>query len=204
MYWYRLPQGLGRFSLVGTTVKTPECLPKDLVADEKHSWLQGERIYIATTAGRDCIWGASIAKSASQPDLQHAYGVFAHEAHTLDTAYAPHPVNTDGWPATQGAWKALFPHITVILCFLHAFLKICDRATKALTEVFEQVQQRVWEVYHAPSKRAFTQRLRRLRAWAARALPDSAMKTHPWTSATKARNSVGAMITAMRIVDLFT
>ncbi len=31
MYWYRLEQGLGRFSLVGTTVKNPEQLPKDLV-----------------------------------------------------------------------------------------------------------------------------------------------------------------------------
>ena len=134
MYWYRLQQGLGRFSLVGTTVKTPEHLPQDLVADEKHSWLQGQRVYIATTAGRDCILGASVAKSASQPDLQPAYGVFAHEAHTVDADYTPHTVNTDGWPATQGAWKALFPHITVILCFLHAFLKIRARATKALPD----------------------------------------------------------------------
>jgi hypothetical protein len=54
MYWYRLEQGLGRFSLVGTTVKHPERLPKDLVADEKQSWLQGERVYIATTAAHDC------------------------------------------------------------------------------------------------------------------------------------------------------
>jgi len=178
MYWYRLQQGLGRFSLVGTTVKTAEHLPKDLVADEKHSWLQGQRVYIATTAGRDCILGASVSKSASQPDLKQAYGVFAHEAQTLEKDYAPHTVNTDGWPATQGAWRALFPHITVILCFLHAFLKIRDWATKAFREVFEQVQQRVWEAYHAPSKRAFSQRLRRLRAWAKAALPDSAMKTH--------------------------
>ena len=87
-------------------------------------------------------------------------------------------MNTDGWQATQGAWKALFPHITVILCFLHAFLKIRDRATKALGAVFAQVQERVWEAYHAPSKRAFAQRLRRLRAWAETAVPDSAMKTH--------------------------
>ena len=69
MYWYRLEQGLGRFSLVGTTVKSPEHLPKDLVADEKHSWLKGARVYIATTAARDCILGASVAPSASQGDL---------------------------------------------------------------------------------------------------------------------------------------
>src|SRR5215470_15734263 len=66
--------------------------------------------------------------------------------------------------------------MTVILCFLHAFLKIRARATKALGEPFAQVQKRVWEAYHAPSKRAFSQRLRRLRAWAETALPDGMMK----------------------------
>jgi hypothetical protein len=72
MYGYRLEQGLGRFSVVGTTVKSPERLPKDLVADEKHSWLKGERVYIATTAAKDCILGASVAPSASQTDLEKA------------------------------------------------------------------------------------------------------------------------------------
>ena len=178
MYWYRLEQGLSRFSVVGTTVKHPERLPKDLVADEKHSWLQGERVYIATTAAHDCILGASVALSASQAALEKADGVFASAAQALDAAYAPETVNTDGWQATQGAWKALFPHMTVILCFLHAFLKIRDRATKTLREAFAQVQKRVWKAYHAPSKRAFSQRLRRLRAWAETALPDGVMKSH--------------------------
>jgi len=72
MYWYRLEQGLGRFRIVGTTVKSPEHLPKDLVADEKHSWLKGQRVYIATTAAKDCILGASVAQSASQTDLEPA------------------------------------------------------------------------------------------------------------------------------------
>ena len=164
-----------------TTEVTPRDtvgLPTDLGADEKHRWLKGQRVSIATTAGQDCILGASVAQSASQPDLKQAYGVFAQEAQALDADDAPQTVNTDGWQATQGAWKALFSHITGILCFLHAFLKIRDRATKALGAVFAQGQERVWEAYHAPSKRAFSQRLRRLREWAETALPDSAMKTH--------------------------
>jgi hypothetical protein len=176
MYWYRLQQGLGRFSVVGTTVKTPARLPTDLVADEKHSWLDGERIYLATTAGEECILGASVAASASEAALTQAYGVFADEAKAVDPGYAPETVNTDGWSATQGAWKALFPTITVILCFLHAFLKIRDRATKALAEAFDQVRERVWQAYRAPTKAAFAQRLRRLREWATRTLPDSPMK----------------------------
>jgi len=178
MYWYRLQQGLGRFSVVGTTVKTPARLPTDLVADEKHSWLDGERVYLATTAGEGCILGASVAASASEAALTQAYGVFADEAKAVDPDYAPETVNTDGWSATQGAWKALFPTITVILCFLHAFLKIRDRATKALAEAFDQVRERVWQAYRAPTKAAFAQRLRRLREWATRTLPDSPMKNH--------------------------
>jgi hypothetical protein len=157
-------------------VKTAAQCPKDLVAEEKHRWLQGQRVSIATTAGRDGILGASVAQSASQADLQQAYGVFAHEAPSVDEHYAQHTVQTDGWQATQGAWKALFPTSTVILCCLHAFLKIRDRATKALHDVSVQVQQRVWEAYQAPSKRAFSQCPRRLREWAKRGVPDSVMK----------------------------
>lgn len=178
MYWYRLHQGLGRFSVVGTTVKSAAHLPKDLVVDEKHSRLEGEKIYIATTAGGECILGVSVVDSASEAALTQAYGVFAEEAKALDPTYAPETVNTDGWPATQGAWKGVFPTITVILCFLHAFLKIRDRATKALTELFEQVREKVWQAYRAPDKAIFAQRLRRLREWAERTLPDSPMKNH--------------------------
>jgi hypothetical protein len=180
MSWYRLEQGLGRFRLVGTTVKTPEHFPKDLVADEKQSWLKGERVYIATTAAHDCLLGASVAPSTSQRALEKAYGVFASEAQALHADEAPETVNTDGWQATQGAWQARFTHITGILCFLHAFLKIRDRATKTLGDAFTQVQKRVWEAYHAPRKRAFSQRLRRLRAWAETALPDGVMKSPTW------------------------
>ena len=109
---------------------------------------------------------------------QDAQRKVSYEAQVVDADYAPQTVSTDGWQATQGAWRALFTQITVILCFLHAFLKIRDRATKTLGDAFAQVQKRVWEAYHTPSKRAFSQRLRRLRAWAETALPDCAMKSH--------------------------
>lgn len=92
--------------------------------------------------------------------------------------HRPETVNTDGWAATQAAWKALFPTVVVILCFLHAFLKVRDRATKALSEAYYQVSERIWNAYHAPSKASFAQRLRRLRAWASAQLPESPMKAH--------------------------
>lgn len=148
------------------------------MADAKPSWLQGERVSIATTAAKGCILGVSVAQSASQVDLEKAYSVFASEAQAVKAKYAPETVKTDGWQATPNAWKALFTQITVILCFLHALLKIRERAKQAFGELGQDVQRRVWEAYRATSKRAFAQRLQRLRAWAGHVLPASDLKKY--------------------------
>jgi hypothetical protein len=63
-----LRTAMRRFSIVGTTVKNPEQFPKDLVADAKHPWLTGERVSSATTAAKDGILGASVARSASETE----------------------------------------------------------------------------------------------------------------------------------------
>ena len=168
MYWYRLERSLGRFSLVGTTVRAAEGLPRHLVADEKHTTLidgKTRKVYLAATAGGGCCLGMALAETAGNDDLTKAYGVFRDEARCLDPEYRPETVNTDGWPATQAAWRALFQGVALILCFLHAFLKIRDRA-KNLGEMFTDLRERVWEAYHAPDARSFSQRLRRLREWA--------------------------------------
>jgi hypothetical protein len=150
---------------VGTTVKAADHLPGHLVADEKHTTLAGEKVYLAATAGDGCGLGLALAETAGNDDLEAAYGVFRDEARRLDPEYRPETVNTDGWPATQAAWRALFDGVTIVLCFLHAFLKIRDRA-KHLKETFAELSRRVWEAYHAPDARTFSQRLRRLREWA--------------------------------------
>ena len=165
MYWYRLERSLGRASLVGTTVKAADRLPRHLVADEKHTTRAGEKVYLAATTGGGCCLGMALAESASNAELEAAYGVFRDEARHLDPAYRPETVNTDGWPATQAAWRGLFKGVTLILCFLHAYLKIRDRA-KHLGETFDALREQVWGAYHAADARSFSQRLRRLREWA--------------------------------------
>jgi hypothetical protein len=165
MYWHRLECSLGRSSLVGTTVLAADRLPRHLAADEKHTTLGGKKVYLAATAGGGCCLGLSLAKTAGNDDLTEAYGVFRDEARRLDPKYRPRTVNTDGWPATQAAWRALFKGVVLILCFLHAFLKIRDRAVH-LKETFTGLSRRIWEAYHASDARSFSQRLRRLRSWA--------------------------------------
>ena len=98
--------------------------------------------------------------------MKVAYQVFKDEACDVSPKYAPKTVSTDGWKGTQAAWKMLFTKVVILLCFLHGWLKIRDRA-KHLKEVFAEVSRRVWDTYHAPDRRSFAQRLRSLRQWAA-------------------------------------
>ena len=164
MYWYRLEVGLGRNSVVGTTVRRAR-LPEHLLADEHHRRRDGKKNYIATTVGAGCCLGAALAQSASADDLEVAYGVFKQEAQDVQADYRPRTVSTDGWAATQQAWRALFPLAVILRCFLHGWLSIRDRA-KHLGELFRTLGEKVWDAYHAPDRRCFAQRLRRLRQWA--------------------------------------
>jgi hypothetical protein len=167
-YWYRMEIQFGRKSIVGTTVKNVP-IPVDLVVDEHHEKINGEKTYIATTVAEGCIFGAEVSPSASLDDLKKAYGVFKDEALAIEQEYVPSTVNTDGWGGTIGAWSALFPMVVLIRCFLHAWLKIRDRS-KNLKEMFFEIGERVWEVYYSPTRRMMSQRIRRLRDWAKKKL----------------------------------
>jgi len=57
--------------------------------------------------------------------------------------------------------------VAILRCFLHGWLSIRDRA-KHLGELFRSLGRKVWDAYHAPERRSFAQRLRRLLEWAER------------------------------------
>jgi hypothetical protein len=162
-FWQRAWLSFGRPSLLGTTVKDPSRLPAHLVADEKVTWQDGAEVLLATTVGGGCFLGVGVARDASAATLQRAYGEFQAEAQELAPAYAPATVCTDGFKATRLAWQQLFPQVTLLLCFLHGVLKIMERCRGTLRHA---VLDRVWECYHATTRRQFSQRLRRLKEWA--------------------------------------
>lgn len=164
-YWYRLECHLGGYNLVQTTVKDPAKLPQHLVADEKITWLNGEEVEVATTAGAECILGAAIALRPDTEQLTAAYGVFQQEAQQVDPHYCPETVNTDGWHATRAAWSLLFPLTVLIQCFLHAFIKIRNSCRLADT-LRQQVGDQFWHVYRAPDADTFRQRLAEFLTWA--------------------------------------
>ena len=164
LYWQRHVERLGRYDLVGTTIKSPDKLPQHLLADEKHSRLNGDRIYIATTVANDCVLGSSVALKADTAHLTEAYGQFKQEAQRLKSDYQPTTVNIDGWRPTIKAWTTLFTQITIIQCFLHAYLSIRARC-KRLDE-FPELCNKIWNIYHADSEINFYREVAELYAWA--------------------------------------
>jgi len=164
MYWYNLTTRIGHHDIVGTTVKQPESLPQHLLADEKHARFHGDKVYIATTVANDCVLGASVSLTADADGLTEAYGHFKEEAQRLKPDYVPETVNTDGWRPTHMAWQTLFVTITIIQCFLHAFIKIRARG-KRLGDTFAEIKQQVWDIYHAPDRLDFRDRVAALQRW---------------------------------------
>ena len=173
---YRLRTHPGRYNIVGATVKDAQQLPTDLGADEKHSRISGEKVYLATTVAQQCFLGVSVSTGAGEEELTEAYRQFQHEVHQVQPDYQPETVNTDGWKATRNAWQTLFPAICIIQCFLHALLSIRNVATTAMKALYAEIAEHAWQVYRASSKRSFAQRLRRLQEWGEK-LAESPLRT---------------------------
>jgi len=178
MWWYRLYLSLGRYNLVGTTIYEPEDLPLDLIADEHHIKVRGEKKYVATTVAKGCFLGMAVCEGADESSLLSGYQEFKQEARSVKPDYSPETVNTDGWFATQNAWSKLFDAIQIIECFLHAFLKVRDRATKSMQVFFHTAGDKIWNVYRAGSKRHLAQQIRRLREWSEKSISDCPMKNN--------------------------
>lgn len=174
MYWQRLVVQLGRYDLVGTTVKDPDRLPEHLLADEKFTAMNGKRLFVATTVGDDVILGAATSPSVQTNDLTIAYSEFKSEATRLKPDYQPQTVNTDGWKQTKQAWLTLFPTLFIIRCFLHAYLRIRDRCKS--TPVFNEVRRMVWYIYHARSYVTYWRRYRKFLSFAREHLKGEALK----------------------------
>lgn len=174
MYWYRIVEHLGRFDLVGTTVKAADKLPEHLLADEKFTRLNGQEVYVATTVGQDVVLGATVTLTVQTAELEQAYSEFKQEALRLNPDYAPKTLNLDGWRQTKAAWLHLFPTLIIIRCFLHAFLRIRDRCKNH--PHYRQLQARIWQIYHAQSSGNYYYHFTRFLTLAQQQLTGEALK----------------------------
>ncbi len=177
-WWYRMFISLERHDIVGTTIYDAKDLPEHIIADENHIKVRGAKKYVATTVGANCFLGMSVCDNAGEQGLRDGYGTFKQESQSLKAGYEPISVNTDGWAATQKAWKSLFASIQVVECFLHAFLKVRDRATRKMESFFNMAGDKIWNIYESNTKREMAQRIRRLKEWASECIINCPMKAN--------------------------
>lgn len=161
---------MGKADSKSTTPKNRSiCLPLRKMSIEK--------VYVATTVGKECILSAEIAKDAGEEALTGAYKVFKDECQCLKPTYSPETVNTDGWKSSHNAWSFLFTSVCIICCFLHVFIKIRYRGKKKYKDLFIQVSSKLWECYSAVNKASFTQRVGRPHEWCEKnEIPDVFLK----------------------------
>lgn len=95
--------------------------------------------------------------------------MFKEEAQDLQPDYTPKDSQHRRLERNPVGLDRALPTAVLILCFLHAWLSIRDRA-KHMGAAFVDLSHRVWEAYHAPTRSSFAQRLRRLREFASRTL----------------------------------
>ena len=164
-FYERCFLALARTNLVASTCKVQ--LPAHLVADEKHVRTAGQTKYLCVTASQGCILGARLVAQISTQDLVEGYGEFQREAHEVEPSWSPKSVCLDGFRATQASWKQLWPSLSIILCFLHAMLKLRSVSAKKTREQanYQVLMDKAWQVFEAPTRRHFAQRLRRLVDW---------------------------------------
>jgi hypothetical protein len=175
-FWYRLFCHPGRFNLVGTTCRPTGLVPKDLAADEKISFWHGRKIYICTTAAKGCVWGMEPSLSEDTHGLATAYGVFQREAELTQADYQTRSVNTDGWPATRLAWRKLYKTAVLILCFLHGYIKIRQRASRL--ENKQELYELIWDAYRQPGQEEFTKSLENLKHWTEQNIQSKVVKDY--------------------------
>jgi hypothetical protein len=70
MCWYRAWLAFGRPSLVGTTVKEPQKVPRALVADEKLTRVARQQVDVPTTVGGGCFLGVSVVEAADTETVE--------------------------------------------------------------------------------------------------------------------------------------
>lgn len=162
-YWDNLFNSLGRFSVVGTLVKSPDDLPEDYCADEKITHWNAQKISVCMVAAKNCLFCCEATLSGCAVGLQRAYGVFKQEACWLKKCFAPVSINIDGWKATRLALNNLFASAMLVLCFLHGFIKIRNVAQKE--PHVETLYDYIWQAYHAENAEDFQQGIEDLQAW---------------------------------------
>ena len=152
--------------VVGTTVKSPEHLPKDLVADQR--LVQGARVSIATTArARLSLGGIRCPVRLPRETWKKRMACLPAQRRPWMPRRRRRPSGR-GLASHAGAWPAPVHQVTGILCFIQVSGGFCKPGSGHQTWAARVLRAKsgCGGRITPPSKRAFAQAYCALRAWA--------------------------------------
>lgn len=151
--------------------------PEHILSDEKFAVLNGAKVYLFLVSEQELIWHGKWMPNSDEECFTQTIEAFcvgmdgaARSSGHLAAAdeYVPTSVTTDGWVASQNAWEAVVPKISLIECKLHGQKRVSlslEEYFKAHPELsskqLQQVKDHLNSVLSAPSLAAFSQRIRR-------------------------------------------
>jgi len=153
--------------------------PVHLLSDEKFTCLAGEQIYLFLVAQEELIWYGEWMGATDETFFQCTIERFLTGMDTAgrlsghlepEELYAPASVTTDGWIASQNAWKTNVSDITLVECNLHGKKRVSatlDEFAKTHADwtppQLQQVKDDLNSVLNASSLAVYSQRIRRNR-----------------------------------------
>jgi len=117
---YRLVCAFGRAGLVTALLRCQLPLPPYFLADEKHSRCLTEKVYLPTIVAGRVVWHLGYTEDKSADAFEDAYGQFQQAALSIDPAYRPQGILTDGFESTRKSLRNLFPLTVLGNCLRHA------------------------------------------------------------------------------------
>ncbi len=137
------------------------------------------RIYLFAISQEELIWHTQPLEQVEQENFEPAIENFLAGVNEglpkLNSApeYAPQSVTTDGWEPVQKAWKVKIPGVHLLECRWHGRKRINSslrdfklKHPDLSSEKLQQLKKKIHHLWIAPSRTAYSQRLRRLReAW---------------------------------------
>jgi hypothetical protein len=138
---YRLVCAFGRTSLVTVLTRCQLPLPRYLLADEKHSHCLTEKVYLPTIVEGRVMWHLGYTEDKSADAFEASYAQFQQATQTLEPAYQPQGILTDGFESTRKSLHHLFPASLLGNCLRHATNRVSSKlkaVTQAMRDTFSQ------------------------------------------------------------------
>jgi len=164
---YRLVCAFGRTTLVTVLTRCQLPLPRYLLADEKHSYCLTQKVYLPTIVQGRVIWHVGYTEAKSADAFEASYAPFQQATQTVEPAYQPQGILTDGFESTRKSLHHLFPASLLGNCLRHATNRVSSKLKSVPQAVRDTFSQQFYDLFEdrtipkANQIRSLGQKLRR-------------------------------------------